>query len=184
MAARPPGFASPVKGLRALTFGLTLLMAGQEGAFATIPSSFRPWVVTAPAHPSERVFDLGPAMAEARRLNKPALVYFGAADCPPCNAYTQFLTENASAMAPLFASVVLVDIRTLLRDSRAPIFQFNGLRHTPLEFQTRIGDVPRGLHYPSFWLLSPQGIMLKQLDPGLPEALLTVAGHAQLLARP
>jgi hypothetical protein len=146
--------------VKALAAGLLLVALG---ARAEIPDIYAPLVVrAAPDTSAERVFDLTGAFDTARRLNRPLFVYVGAADCPFCKQYTQFLESHGREMHPVFTKVVLVDIRATLRGPR-PTFTLHGQRYSTVEFKALIGDTNPGLSYPTWWLLTPDAKQVRQL---------------------
>lgn len=134
-------------------------------AHAAIPDSYAPWVVEAPFSLRERVFDLTPAVQTAQKNGQALFIYLGAADCPPCVQYKQFLKQNAAELKPAFAKVVVVDIRTWLRGPTM-VLKINDQRLSFKQFKTMVGDSTTSLLYPSFWLLSPDLKQIKQLLSG------------------
>ncbi len=130
---------------------------------AEIPDVYSPLVVrAAPDTNAERVFDLTPAFDTARQLNRPLFIYLGAADCPFCQQYTQFLQKHGREMRRVFAKVVLVDIRTTVRGPR-PTFTLHGQRYSTLEFKVVIGDANRAFSYPTWWLVTADARQVRQL---------------------
>ena len=174
-----PRFVGRPLSMKALAAGVLLLLA--LSARAEIPASYAPVVVRAqPDTAVERVFDLTPAFDRARERRQPLLVYVGAAECPPCRQYTQFLRDHESDLRPLFSKVVLVDVRTSIRGPR-PTFVFDGHRYSTLEFKSAIGNTHPGLSYPTWWLISPQGKQLRQLPRGV-DPFLDVENYVHWLA--
>ncbi len=148
---------------------------------AEIPDSYAPIVVRAnPDSASERVFDLGPAFERARRQGRPVLIYLGAAECPPCQRYTQFLKDHEREMRPLLDKVVVVDVRTTIRGPR-PTFLFGGNKYSTLEFKAFIGNADPGLAYPTWWLVNADGRQLRPLPRGV-EQFVDVSRYRQWLA--
>lgn len=159
-------------------FCLTLLFM-MRGAIAEIPEAYKPMVITAPFSLSERVFNLTPAFEKAKQLNKPVLVYFGAADCPPCKDYGVFLNKSQVELMPAFSNYVVVDVRTWLRGSKL-LFQINDQKYSTAEFKERIGDTNKTLTYPTWWLLNADGKQLKQMPQGT-TSYTDIASHIRLL---
>lgn len=150
-------------------------------ARAEIPAGYSPIVLQAPsAAAEERVFDLTAAFRRAREEGRPLLVYLGAAECPPCRQYTQFLRDHQAELAPLFARAVVVDIRTSIRGPR-PTFALDGHRYSVAEFKALIGNTDPGLSYPTLWLIGPQGRQVRALPRGVGEWL-DVGSYAEWLA--
>lgn len=156
-----------------LTFFIT-------AAYAEIPNSYKPMIVEPPFSFSERIVDLTPALAESKRVKKPLLVYFGAADCPPCKVYTIFLKENANELQPLFSQYVVVDIRTWIKGSKFR-FLVNDQKLSPKEFMAFIGDENKDFVFPSWWILDHQGKVIKQLPRGI-NNYNDIEKHKQLLS--
>ena len=155
------------------------LLAG--GALAEIPGSYSPIVLRAdPDSASERVFDLTPAFEKARRQKRAVLIYVGAADCPPCQLYTRFLSQHEREMRPLLDRVVLVDVRTTIRGPR-PTFLFDGRKYGTLEFKAFMGNADPGLAYPTWWLVNADGRQIKPLPRGV-EQFLDVDRYREWLA--
>ena len=149
-------------------------------ALAKIPAAFEPVVIEPPMSLSERRVNLTPALAKAQRENKPVLVYLGAADCPPCKAYSAFLDQHKTEMAPVMAGFVIADIRTWLRGPKL-VFELQGQRMTVAEFKQHVGDPHKALLYPSWWLLKPDGAGLRALPPSSAQYL-AVESHIRLLS--
>lgn len=151
-------------------------------AHAAIPDSYAPWVVEAPFSLLERVFDLTPAVQTAQKNGQALFIYLGAADCPPCVQYKQFLKQNAAELKPAFANMVVVDIRTWLRGPTM-VLKINDQRLSFKQFKTMVGDSTTSLLYPSFWLLSPDLKQIKQLPSGASNYL-SVEQHLEILKLP
>ena len=166
--------------MRYLIIAIALLLATL--ARADIPDDYQPVIVRSPYSFTQRLFDLTPAFRLARQTNKPLLVYLGASDCPPCVDYSRFLESHKQEMKPVFEGLVLVDIRTWLRGAR-PVFRIDERDYSADEFKALIGDERKGLYYPSWWLLTPEGRELRPLPRD--EALYTsVESHRRLLRNP
>jgi len=101
---------------------LGLLFFFIQSVHAEIPDAYQPLVIKPAFSFTERRVDLTPALLQARRLNKPLLVYLGAYDCPPCKRYTGFLENHVEAMRPALDAVVVLDIRTWLKGPKL-VFQ-------------------------------------------------------------
>ncbi len=165
--------------MRFILFKFLFLALLSLPAYAEIPSNYLPMVIEAPFSFSERVFDINPALEESKRVKKPVLLYLGAADCPPCKAYTSFLKNNASDLQPHFAKYVVADIRTWLRGSKIH-FQVRDEKLTSKEFLMHIGD-DMALVYPSWWILDHQAKVIKKLPRGF-NNFLDIEKHKQLLS--
>lgn len=164
--------------MKSLAFALVLVAAG---ASAEIPGSYAPVVLRpSPDTAAERVFDLTPAFERARRQNRPLLIYVGAADCPPCQVFTRFLTEREREMRPVLDRVVLVDVRTTVRGPR-PTFLLDGQKFSTLEFKRLIGNFDAGLAYPTWWLVNAEGRQIRPLPRGV-EHHLDVGRYREWLA--
>ncbi len=164
--------------MKVLALALALVAAS---AFADIPSSYTPIVLHAdPDTDTERVFDLTPAFEAARRHKRAVLIYVGAADCPPCQLYTRFLSEHEHEMKPVLDKVVLVDVRTTIRGPR-PTFQFDGHKYSTLEFKAFMGNTDPGLAYPTWWLVNADGRQIRPLPRGV-EHFLDVSRYRKWLA--
>lgn len=151
------------------------------GAMAEIPASYAPVVLTAnPDTPAERVFDLSPAFAQARRQQRAVLIYIGASDCPPCRVYTAFLSEHARELRPVFDKLVVVDVRTTIRGPR-PTFVLDGRKYSTLEFKALMGNTDPGLAYPTWWLVDASGRQVRPLPRGV-ENFLDVSRYREWLA--
>ncbi|MFA5914474.1 MAG: thioredoxin family protein [Sterolibacterium sp.] len=162
-----------------MRFILLSLFLVVQVAHAEIPDFFQPMVVTPPFSFSERLIDLTPAFEKAKQLNKPILIYLGANDCPPCKRYTAFLERHEEEMKPAFAKLVLVDIRTWLKGPKL-IFQLHDRTYSVAEFKALVGDTNKGLFYPTWWLLNPEGKQMHQLPQGSSN-FTSVSNHIRLL---
>jgi len=176
MARRSPGPSpsalpshSP-RGLGAAALAATLLWALASGAAQAvgIPPAYAPLVIEPVGGPDRAEFDLGPALARAKRENKRLYVYLGASDCPYCRRYENFLNKNAGELVPHFRPWIVVDLRSALSTTSKQLHIRVGdksLAYT--EFQRSIGDErTRMLVYPSVWLFDPQLKPLMQMPAG------------------
>lgn len=129
-----------------------------------IPSAYTPMVIEPTASPKRSEFDLGPALARARRENKRLYVYLGANDCRYCRRYEAFLDKNAAELVPHFKPWIVVDLRSSLSITQGQLYIRVGdssLAYS--DFQRSIGDErARMLIYPSVWLFDAQ---MKPLMP-------------------
>ena len=164
--------------LKILSLLLTIFVT--SFVHAEIPNNYQPMVVVAPFSFSERVFDLTPALEESKKSKKPILLYFGAADCPPCKVYTAFLKDKTSELQPHFSNYVVVDIRTWLKGGKI-YFQVGDKKLTAKEFLVHIGDDNMDLRYPSWWMLDHNAKVVKQLPRGI-NNYTNVENHKQLLS--
>ncbi|MEO5733154.1 MAG: thioredoxin family protein [Rubrivivax sp.] len=138
-------------------------------AHAALPDAYAPIVVQPSGGPERAEFDLGPALARARREHKSLYVYLGASDCPFCRKYEAFLRSNATELVPHFAEkYIVVDLRSALRNSASRLyFRRDGSSLPYVEFLQQIGDVrTRQLVYPSVWLLDGDAKPLMQMPAG------------------
>ena len=133
-----------------------------------IPPAYTPLVVEPTITAGRSEFDLGPALARAKRENKRLYVYLGASDCPYCRRYENFLAKNADELVPHFKPWIVVDLRSTLSTTANRLFIRVGdsaLNYT--DFQQAIGDQrTRMLVYPSVWLFDPQLKPLMQMPAG------------------
>jgi len=133
-----------------------------------IPPAYTPLVVEPLIAAGRSEFDLGPALARAKRENKRLYVYLGASDCPYCRRYENFLAKNADELVPHFRPWIVVDLRSTLSTTANRLFIRVGdsaLNYT--DFQQAIGDQrTRMLVYPSVWLFDPQLKPLMQMPAG------------------
>jgi PQQ-dependent catabolism-associated CXXCW motif protein len=158
---------------------LAILLFAAQAAYGEIPAFYHPMEISPPFSFSERLIDLTPAFEKARQLNKPLLVYLGANDCPPCKHYTAFLEQHEEEMKPVFAKLVVVDIRTWLKGPKL-IFQIYDKRYNIVQFKALVGDTNKGLFYPTWWLLTPEGKQVRQL-PQSSFYFTSVESHIRLL---
>ena len=146
---------------------LLALLAAAANAVG-IPPAYTPLVVEPLAAAGRSEFDLGPALARAKRENKRLYVYLGASDCPYCRRYENFLARNADELVPHFRPWIVVDLRSTLSTTANKLFIRVGdssLNYT--DFQRSIGDQrTRMLVYPSVWLFDPQFKPLMQMPAG------------------
>ena len=133
-----------------------------------IPPAYTPLVVEPAVSAGRSEFDLGPALARAKRENKRLYVYLGASDCPYCRRYENFLGKNADELVPHFKPWIVVDLRSTLSTTANRLFIRVGdtsLKYT--DFQRAIDDQrTRMLVYPSVWLFDPQMKPLMQMPAG------------------
>jgi len=133
-----------------------------------IPPAYAPLVVEPTLAPGRSEFDLGPALARAKRENKRLYVYLGASDCPYCRRYENFLAKSADELVPHFKPWIVVDLRSTLSTTANRLFIRVGdraLNYT--DFQRAIDDQrTRMLVYPSVWLFDPQMKPLMQMPAG------------------
>jgi hypothetical protein len=150
-----------------LLAALLALQAAAAGA-AGIPPAYMPLVVEPSIVDGHSEFDLGPALALAKRQNKRLYVYLGASDCPYCRRYENFLRNNADELVPHFRPWIVVDLRSTLATTAGKLFIRNGERSLDyMAFQQAIGDQrTRMLVYPSVWLFDPQLKPLMQMPAG------------------
>jgi thioredoxin-related protein len=133
-----------------------------------VPPAYSPLVVEPSIVAGRSEFDLGPALARAKRENKRLYVYLGASDCPYCRRYENFLGKNSGELVPHFRPWIVVDLRSTLATTADRLFIKVGdksLNYT--EFQRSIGDQrTRMLVYPSVWLFDAQLKPLMQMPAG------------------
>ena len=133
-----------------------------------IPPAYTPLVVEPLITAGRSEFDLGPALARAKRENKRLYVYLGASDCPYCRRYENFLAKNADELVAHFKPWIVVDLRSTLSTTSNRLFIRVGdtsLNYT--DFQRSIDDQrTRMLVYPSVWLFDPQLKPLMQMPAG------------------
>lgn len=162
---------------------LLLLLLLSAPAVAEIPAAFSPIVVEAPFSFAQREFDLTAAFALAQTQGKPLYIYLGAADCPPCVAYTRFLASHAKELQPHFAHVVVVDVRSWLRGPKI-VFKIGAQTFSFKQFLNHVGDTDRPLIWPYRWLLSPTGQAIKHLPSGRDYNYTDVQSHIEALRLP
>ena len=147
--------------------GALALLATAANALG-VPPAYAPLVVEPSIVAGRSEFDLGPALARAKRENKRLYVYLGASDCPYCRRYENFLGKNAGELVPHFRPWIVVDLRSSLATTADRLFIKVGdksLNYT--EFQRSIGDQrTRMLVYPSVWLFDAQLKPLMQMPAG------------------
>jgi hypothetical protein len=165
-----------------MRFLLIFLLFAVQIARAEIPDEFQAMVVEPAFSFTERLIDLTPAFDKSKQLNKPLLVYLGAADCPPCKEYTVFLRKHQQEMKAALSDVVLVDIRTWLTGAKL-FFKIYDKKYTVEEFKTFVGDSNNELFYPSWWLLTSQGKQVRQLPHGM-SIFSSVENHIRLIKGP
>ncbi|MEP6874016.1 MAG: thioredoxin family protein [Burkholderiales bacterium] len=145
-----------------------LALLGTAAHAVGIPPAYTPLVVEPAVSAGRSEFDLGPALARAKRENKRLYVYLGASDCPYCRRYENFLGKNADELLPHFKPWIVVDLRSSLSTLANQLFIRVGnssLNYT--DFQRSIGDQrTRMLVYPSVWLFDPQFKPLMQMPAG------------------
>ena len=155
--------------LVAVCLAIWLALTAPDAAAAGIPTPYAPVVIQPGGVPARHEFDLGAALARARRENKRLYVYLGASDCPYCRKYEAFLDQNAAALVPHFAArYIVVDLRSALSVTAAQLFIRVADRSLPYaDFQRAIGDErARMLVYPSVWLLDADAKPLMQMPAG------------------
>ena len=151
-------------------------------AQAAIPNDYLPVFVEAPFSLRERLFDLTPALEASRKTGKPIFIYLGAADCPPCLEYKKFLGSHRAELKDAFSQVIVVDIRTWLRGPTMYL-KVDDKRLTFNQFKTLVGDTSKTLVFPSFWLLSPELKVFKQIPSGVKD-ILSVGQQLEILKIP
>jgi len=153
---------------RAAVVGVLLALLVATTHAVGIPPAYTPLVVEPLVAAGRSEFDLGPALARAKRENKRLYVYLGASDCPYCRRYENFLGKNADELVPHFKPWIVVDLRSTLSTTANRLFIRVGdsaLNYT--DFQHSIGDQrTRMLVYPSVWLFDPQLKPLMQMPAG------------------
>jgi thioredoxin-related protein len=151
----------------ALVAATLIALAGAAHALG-IPPAYTPLIVEPVVAPGRAEFDLGPALARAKRENKRLYVYLGASDCPYCRRYENFLAKNSGELVQHFKPWIVVDLRSALMNTANQLFFRVGdtsLNYTA--FQRSIGDQRvRMLVYPSVWLFDPQMKPLMQMPAG------------------
>jgi len=147
--------------------GMLVLLASAAHAVG-IPPAYTPMVVEPTIVSGHSEFDLGPALARAKRENKRLYVYLGASDCPFCRRYEAFLGKNSDELAPLFKPWIVVDLRSSLSTTGNKLFiRLGDSALAYADFQRSIGDQrARMLVYPSVWLFDTQLKPLMQMPAG------------------
>lgn len=150
-----------------LLAGLLVMFAAAAHAVG-IPPAYTPLVVEPAIVEGRSEFDLGPALARAKRENKRLYVYLGANDCPYCRRYENFLRKSADELVPHFKPWIVVDLRSTLATTANKLFIRVGDRSLDyMAFQHSIGDQrTRMLVYPSVWLFDPELKSLMQMPAG------------------
>ena len=156
------------RGLAGAFVAATLALLAAAANAAGIPPAYVPLVVEPAIVDGRSEFDLGPALARAKRENKRLYVYLGASDCPYCRRYENFLRSNADELVPHFRPWIVVDLRSTLATTANRLLIRAGDRSLDYTaFQHSIGDQrTRMLVYPSVWLLDPQLKPLMQMPAG------------------
>jgi hypothetical protein len=148
--------------------GGVLALLATVATAAGIPPTYAPLIVEPTIAGGRSEFDLGPALARAKRENKRLYVYLGASDCPYCRRYENFLGKNAGELVPHFKPWIVVDLRSTLSTTADKLFIRVGdtsLNYT--DFQRSIADQrARMLVYPSVWLFDTQLKPLMQMPAG------------------
>lgn len=158
-----------------------LLLTAAVATHAEIPADYGPMVVQPGlGSAGEQVFDLSPALQQARREHKRLFVYLGAAECTACRRYTAFLETHEREMRPLLGRFVVVDLRASLRSGRRPLFVVDERQYSTAEFKARIGDSDPDLPYPTWWILTPAAKEVRQLPRGV-NHFVDVRSHASWL---
>ena len=151
----------------ALVAAVLALLAVDANALG-IPPAYAPLVVEPLIAAGRSEFDLGPALARAKRENKRLYVYLGASECPYCRRYENFLGKNAGELVPHFKPWIVVDLRSSLSTTADRLFiRVGNTSLNYMDFQRSIGDQrTRMLVYPSVWLFDPQSKPLMQMPAG------------------
>ena len=147
----------------------TLLAVASPGVQAGVPAAYGAMVVEPTLAPDRAEFDLGPALARAKREKKWLYVYLGADDCPYCRKYEAFLGQNATELVPHFnPKYLVVDLRSRLAIKSKGLYFKVGATSLPyVEFLTRLGDERAVmLVYPSVFLLDAAMKPLMQMPAG------------------
>ena len=152
----------------ALILSVLGLIVGPAPARAALPPAYAPLVVEPVGLPQRAEFDLGPAVARARREGRRLYVYLGASDCLYCRAYESFLGRHADELLPHFAGYLIVELRSTLQIEADRLFIRNGRSSLAYaDFQRSIGDErARLLVYPCVWLLDAELKPLMQMPAG------------------
>ena len=157
----------PRRLVTAIATGALLAFAGLSHA-AGIPPAYSPMVIEPALVAGHSEFDLGAAIARAKRENKRLYVYLGASDCPYCRRYENFLGKNADELLPHFKPWIVVDLRsTLSTTANLLYFRVGNAALSYTEFQRSLGDQrARMLVYPSVWLFDSELKTLMQMPAG------------------
>jgi thiol-disulfide isomerase/thioredoxin len=162
--------ASPCLQLRfaGLVLASALAWLAMAANAVGIPPAYTPLVVEPVIAAGRSEFDLGPALARAKRENKRLYVYLGASDCPYCRRYENFLGKSAGELVPQFKPWIVVDLRSSLSTTADRLFiRVGNSALNYADFQRSIGDQrARMLVYPSVWLFDPQFKPLMQMPAG------------------
>lgn len=145
------------------TIAAACLCLSAASTWAIIPADLNPVIVEAPFSFRERLFDLSSAVAKAKAENKRLFIYLGAQDCPPCLEFSRFLENHETELKPVFADLVVVDIRTWLRGGSLR-FKIDDARYSFAELKALVGDQNSTLYYPYYWLLTPELTQVRQLS--------------------
>lgn len=167
-----------MKALKTTVF--VFVFAAASIVLAGVPDEFNPVVVEAPFSFTKRVFDLTPATNKSIATGKPILLYFGAADCPPCRQYEQFLSKNVDQMKLVLSNYVFVDVRSWLK-SPSIYIKVNNDEYPFKEWRETTGDSRVGLFWPTWWVLNSDLKQLKQMPSGSGN-FLTVKKHSEILS--
>jgi hypothetical protein len=133
-------------------------------AMATIPDEYNPVVIEPPSSFSERVVDLTKVVEVAKQQRKNIWLYLGAADCPPCRKYHEFLRANFNELKDDYSKYIIVDIRTWVKGPELK-FKVGDKTYTYKEFNDATGSYKVSYRYPHYWALSPELKSVKELHP-------------------
>lgn len=153
-----------MKYLLAVVATLLGILFPATNAMATIPDEYNPIVIEPPASSSERLIDLTKAIELARQQNKNIWLYLGAADCPPCRKYKDFLHSHFNELKDVYAKYLVVDIRTWINGPELK-FKVGEKTYTYKEFNDITGSYKAAYRYPHFWALAPELKSVKELHP-------------------
>ena len=145
---------------------LFILALLTNNAFAGIPSEYQAITVQPPFSFSQRVFDITSAVNKAKEEKKNLLIYLGAQDCPPCKTYENFLKENFTSLKDDFKKVIFLELDTYLKGPQI-VIRVDGKDQNIKDFFLSAGQEKFILRYPSFWLLSPDLKIVKNLQRGI-----------------
>jgi len=156
------------RGLAAAFVAGLLALLGTTANAVGIPPAYAPMIVEPTMAAGRSEFDLGPALARAKRENKRLYVYLGASDCPYCRRYENFLGKNAGELVSHFKPWIVVDLRSTLSTTADKLFiRVGNTALNYMDFQRSIDDQrTRMLVYPNVWLLDPQMKPLMQMPAG------------------